>query len=289
VTSSKLHKARRPEGFRAPGPRPVGDLGEPDLVARDDEDLSYLAGDWRIFQPRRGHRWSLDDLMTAWVAAQSAPPSPHTLVDLGCGLGSVLMLMAWAFPEARVTGLEAQAARAERARRSLRFNGANDRCFVVDGDLRDIGATLRPCLNRLPVVVTGTPPYFDPSATKRADDDETAACRVEIRGGLEVYLDAAAQIVDPAGVVVLCYPVAEGERAKKAGVSRGLSLSRRLEVVPRAGKAALIVVDVFRREACAVLEETLTVRTLEGAWTEEFRAVRRRFGMPAGTQARSIE
>ena len=262
----------------------MGDLGQPDLAPGSDEDLSYLAGDWRIFQPRRGHRWSLDDLVTAWVAAEQVTSvHPLRFVDLGCGLGSVLMLMAWAFPDASLWGLEAQSARASRARRSLRYNGASDRCTVVDGDLRDVGATLVPTLGAAPGVVTGTPPYFDPTATKRASDDETAGCRVEIRGGLEVYLDAANQILAPDGVVVLCYPASEGARAQSAAEARRLSLRERLTVVPRDAKPALIVVDVFRRVHGPVAHRTLTVRTLNGAWTEEFRAVRRRFGMPDGT------
>lgn len=301
---SSTNAPRRPAGFRAPGPRPAGDLGHADLAPGSDEDLSYLAGDWRIFQPRRGHRWSLDDLLTAWVAADCVPAvarsvtdataarSGHDLrfVDLGCGLGSVLMLMAWAFPDARVWGVEAQASRAQRARRSLRYNGAALRCEVVDGDLRELEHSLVPRLSGAPSVVTGTPPYFDPSATRRADDDETAGCRVELRGGLEVYLDAAARVMASDAVVVLCYPVAEGARAEMAGSERGLVLRRRLTVVPREGKTALIVVDVFRRETGVVEHHDLTVRTATGEWTEEFRAVRRRFGMPDGTKhARSFE
>jgi hypothetical protein len=47
---------RRPEGWMAPGPRPAGAQGNPDLAAGPDETLSYLTGDWRIFQLRNGHR-----------------------------------------------------------------------------------------------------------------------------------------------------------------------------------------------------------------------------------------
>lgn len=281
VSSTNANRPRRPAGFTAPGPRPAGDLGQSDLVPAPDEDLSYLAGDWRIFQPKKGHRWSLDDLLTAWVAVEYAPSVQGLrCVDLGCGLGSVLMLTAWALPDARVWGLEAQPTRAARARRSLRFNGASARCAVVDGDLREIGATLGPLLDVPPTLVTGTPPYFDPNATRRAEDDETAACRVEIRGGLEVYLDAANEILAADGVVVLCYPVSEAKRAQVAGEARGLWLRRRLTVIPREGKPGLIVVDAFSRMPGKVSLDALEVRSRSNAWTEEFRAVRRRFGMP---------
>ncbi len=98
-----------------------------------------------------------------------------------------------------------------------------------------------------------------------------------------MYLDAANDILAPEGVVVLCYPVGEGDRAEAAGKTRGLWLRRRVTVVPREGKSALIVVDAFDREPGPIRAETLTVRTRDGTWSEEFRAVRRRFGMPDRT------
>jgi tRNA1(Val) A37 N6-methylase TrmN6 len=54
-----------------------------DAVSRDS-----LAGGWRIYQLRRGHRFSADDLLTAWAAVE-ARPEARTLLDLGAGIGSV--------------------------------------------------------------------------------------------------------------------------------------------------------------------------------------------------------
>lgn len=63
----------RPEGWAPPGPAPVGaadDRTPPILLP--GETLSYLSGDWRIFQLADGHRWSIDDHVTALVALQEA-------------------------------------------------------------------------------------------------------------------------------------------------------------------------------------------------------------------------
>lgn len=282
--SDRSKTPRRPYGWVAPGPRPAGGGDDPDLAPSSDEDLSYLAGDWRLFQPKSGHRWSLDDLATAFVAAEAlADEVEFSAVDLGCGLGSVLMLVAWAFPKASVIGVEAQPARANRARRSLRFNGADSRCRVVDGDLRDT-AQLSRVVAHGARLVTGTPPYFDPTATNLSHDSEAAACRAEIRGGLEVYLDAGAAIMAPVGDLVLCYPTDSAGRASDAARERGLALVRRLFVIPAAGKPSLIVVDRFVRSDRALasppIEQELVVRDAKGQWTEAFRAVRQRFGMP---------
>lgn len=290
---SKLGKPRRPAGWTAPGPQPVGARGDTTLLAGADEDLSYLAGDWRIFQPKSGHRWSLDDLVTAHVAVECMGGSSELrAIDMGCGLGSVLMLIAWAFPDARVTGVEAQPARAARARRSLRFNGADDRCHVIDGDLRDVGALVAE-LGCDAQLVVGTPPYFDEKATIPSTDPEAAACRVELRGGLEIYIAAGGALLGPDGQLVLCYPAASATRAQVAGRANELSLRERLWIVPAEGKERLIVVDRFTRRQSEVkaIEKELAVRTEKGAWTDDFRAVRRRFGMPdrPPAEAHSVE
>src|SRR5204863_452622 len=87
-----IRAARRPDGWRAAGPPPAGPqgVGGPG----PGEDLCYLAGDWRILQRLDGHRWSLDDLVTAWFAARLLEEAPaRTVLDLGCGIGAVLMLL----------------------------------------------------------------------------------------------------------------------------------------------------------------------------------------------------
>lgn len=57
------------------------------MRSADDVTLDTLAGDWRIFQHRTGHRFSADDLLTAWAAVR-AKPEARRLLDLGAGLGT---------------------------------------------------------------------------------------------------------------------------------------------------------------------------------------------------------
>ena len=55
--------------------------------AMSDAQLSHdaITADYRIYQRRRGHRYSLDDLATAWEAAH-AVRSPERCIDIGCGI-----------------------------------------------------------------------------------------------------------------------------------------------------------------------------------------------------------
>ncbi len=270
---------RRPAGWRATGPLPAAPADRPELWPRPGEDLCHLAGDWRILQIVGGHRWSLDDLVTAWFAAEACDvTAPGRIADLGCGIGAVLMLLAWRFPAARLLGIEAQEESVSLARRSIAWNGAEGRCAVQHGDLRQLIAAARFDL------VTGTPPYIAAGAGRVPRRALQAGCHIEQRGGLEEYCGAAVRLLAPRGRFVFCHSAAQLARVDAAAAAAGLHLERRLEVVPRAGKRALFTVFLARLSAptaapCEVLEP-LVVRDARGQRTGRFQALRAAMGMP---------
>ena len=300
-----VRPARRPPGWHPPGPPPAGDGGRPELAPRDDEDLCLLSGDWRIFQKLRGHRWSLDDLVTAWIAARArearggtSATAPLRTLDLGCGLGSVLMMTAWRFPAARCLGVEAQPERAELARRSLAYNGAADRCRVITGDLRALDD--HPEAAGPFDLITGTPPYFPRGTGTESAVSHVVPCRFELRGGVEEYLAAAAPRLAPAGLLVVCTAAMEEERVRAAAAAHRLRCLEHWDIIPRTGKPTLIAVDVLEAASAATAlaapsapslpapslpaplpsRHTLVVRDSDKAWTAELRAVRTEMGLP---------
>lgn len=298
-----VRPARRPAGWRAPGPAPAGPGDNPNLVPGPEEDLCYLSGDWRLFQPRRGHRWSLDDLVTAWVAtataeeraavgaatggAEEASPwsqVPERVLDLGCGLGSVLSMVAWRWPHARVLGVEAQPARAALARRSLEYNGAAARCRVLDGDLRDPALAQRLAGEAPFALITATPPYFPRGTGPEPAAAGAAPCRFELRGGVEDYVAAAAPLLASGGRLVMCSAALETARVAAAARAQRLTVTEHWEVIPREGKPALVMVDELRARPASTptmrTMRTLTVRDRHGAWTAPFRQVRAAMGLP---------
>jgi tRNA1(Val) A37 N6-methylase TrmN6 len=268
---------RRPGGWVASGPPPAGARGRPELEPADGEDLCLLSGDWRIFQRLRGHRWSLDDLVTAWRASRG--PAPRTALDLGSGIGSVLMMIAWSFPRARCVGVEAQELSRSMALRSLAWNGADDRCEVRLGDLRD--ASLFADGERFDLV-TGTPPYFPRGEGVESDQPQKGPCRFEHRGGVEAYALAAAARLAEGARFVMCAAAGEEERVFAGAEAARLRVHAALEVVPREGKPPRVAVFTLAREAppSDPARERLVVRDRAGAWTAEFADVRRAMGMP---------
>lgn len=276
-----VRPAKRPPGWVAPGPRPATPEGRPEIWPGPGEDLCYLAGDFRILQRLDGHRWSADDLITAWTAAElGAAEPPRRVVDLGCGIGTVLLFLAWRFPSSYVAGVEAQALSADMARRSVAWNGVTDRCEVRLGDLRDPAALegLGPA-----ELITGTPPYLPPGSGPESSHVQRGPCRFEHRGGVEAYCEAAARLLAPGGHFVACAAAFQRDRVARAAAAAGLAVVSWRDVVPREGKGPLFVVYAARRTEDAgrcVEEPALVLRGLDGRFTAASNGVCRAMGMP---------
>ncbi|HXJ35760.1 MAG TPA: methyltransferase domain-containing protein [Candidatus Eisenbacteria bacterium] len=272
-----VRTARRPAGWIAPGPAP---RARDDVAPGPGEDLCFLSGEWRILQRVDGHRWSLDDLVTAWLAARVAASSPpRRLLDLGCGIGSVLLMLAWRFPDAIAVGVEAQAVSVDLARRSIAWNGCGDRCTVREGDLRDPQLVPEGIFD----LVTGTPPYLPIGTARESRRVQKGPCNFEHRGGIEAYATAAASALAPGGAAVVCEQASQDPRVHAAAAGAGLGVACTLPVVPRAGKAPLFSVHEMRRREETRSHEMLAplvVRDTRGARTPAFRALRGEMGLP---------
>lgn len=222
--------------------------------------------------------------MTAAVALEEgrARGNVQTACDLGCGIGSVLMFVAWGFPDARLVGVEAQEVSAAMARRSLAYNGADDRVTVRLGDLRDAamlpeGATFD--------LVTGTPPYIPLGAGTPSEKVQRGPCCFETRGGIEDYARTAAGLLAPGGIFVACSGAFPADRAVLAGMAAGLVCTRRVSVIGKEGKPPLFVVTVMRRKDSAsgdvpMREETFHARLEDCSLPQEMRAARALLGLP---------
>jgi tRNA1(Val) A37 N6-methylase TrmN6 len=245
------------------------------------EDLCYLSGDWRILQRTDGHRWSLDDLVTAWFAVrQMRSHPPQHVADIGCGIGAVLMLVAWSFPKARCVGVEAQEVSIGLARRSLLWNAIDGRCEVRAGDLRDPSVFPEGPIFDL---VTGTPPYLPPGTATESHRIQRGPCHFERRGGIEAYCAAAAPLLARGGRFVTCAGAGQSERVARGAEAARLAIVDRLDIVPREGKAPLFSVYAMAVEAEGALRPpsgALVVRNRAGQRTLAFRKLREEMGMP---------
>lgn len=246
------------------------------------EQSVALTRDFRLIQKRRGHRYSVDDMIVAHLAgtyfASSGRPAPREVLDLGCGLGSVLLISAWAFPEATLIGLEALEEHVSYAQRNISLNGCGHRARVVAGDLRD--HSLVSSLGRF-ALVTGSPPYFAKDSGTHCADPARAAAHFELRGGLEDYARAASIALAPGGIFAACGAADPPGRTEAAFEQAGLSILYRRSVIPRPGKPPLMHLVIGTIDPASTSEEgaPLILREPDGHRTPEHRAIREWTGL----------
>jgi tRNA1Val (adenine37-N6)-methyltransferase len=279
-------------GWIRPGPLPPGGI-EPE----EGETLDYIAGHYRIFQYRDGHRYSTDDVLTAWYGTQWAPRVERAL-DLGSGIGSVALFAAWRLPAARFCTVEAQEISFRLAQKSVAYNGLTERFSLYLGDFRD--ETLLAHEAKFDLVL-GSPPYFPPGTAVEAEHEQAVPARVETRGGIEGYAAAAAHALAPGGLFAFVLPTRQVERAVIALEIVGLFILRRREVVFKEGEPSVISLFaaarrrdfprsfVARSLQSPFVEPPLIIRDSNGEFHREYTAVRVSFGFPPGNVAEGDE
>lgn len=243
-----------------------------------------LTCDVQVYQRRDGHRFSVDDVATAYVA-HACVPRPATVLDLGCGLGSVLLHLAWKMPEARLWGVEAQSVSFALLERNVALNQLESRVRVAHGDLREVArvAALAPAGGF--ALITGTPPYFPVHTALNAADEQRSYARIEMRGGVEAYIEAAARVLAAAGVLVLCGDARAAGRVHSAASGVGLRVTSTTAIVAREDKPVLFSVWTLRAVAEVgalqpMRERRLVIRDRFGNYAEGAHRLRAFSGFP---------
>jgi len=256
-----------------------------DVVWPDDATRDRFVADWHLYQRRGGHRTSADDLVTAWLAVDTwserwGDRPVATYGDLGCGVGSVLLMVAQALRPERSIGIEAQAQSALLAARTLDELPDPPDITLFHGDLRDASPSDLGTFQLL----TGSPPYLPVGTGVVSPDPQRAACRFELRGGVEAYCDAAARLLDSDGLFVLVFQTRWSDRVIVAATNAKLKLHAQVDFRTRAGDVdPFLTVFAFQRSDAELsahpnARRAITIRGADGEPTAEYLAIRRLLG-----------
>lgn len=272
------------KGWAKSGPIPPGLAAG--VVVEANETLDAISGHFRLFQLRDGHRFSTDDILTAWYAT-SWCPTARTALDLGSGIGTVGMICAWRLPGARFVTVEAQAESVALARKSARFNGLTECYEIRNGDFRDAGV-LKP--DETFDLITGSPPYFPPGTGVESEHPQKLACRFELRGTIVDYCATAARHLALGGFFACVFPTepAQLARVEQGAREAGLVIVRRRPVVFREGEPPLVALFGMMRatdlpawfRGQTWVEPELIIRTRDGKIHAEYSAVKLGIGFP---------
>ncbi|MEJ2470865.1 MAG: methyltransferase [Desulfuromonadales bacterium] len=155
----------------------------------------------QISQPKSGYRYSLDPVLLSSFAVVK---NHERVLDLGCGVGVILLNLACQNKSAEMIGIEIQENLAALAEQNIAANGFSDRIRILHADLRQ-GSSEVPA-GYFDVVVTN-PPYRSLAMGRQADDMGKATARHELAGGLTDFLGAASGALKTGGRVYIIYLV----------------------------------------------------------------------------------
>jgi len=272
------------KGWAKPGLIPPGLAAG--VFVEPHETLDAISGHFRLFQLRDGHRFSTDDILTAWYGTAWCPTA-RTVLDLGSGIGTVGMISAWRLAGAKFVTIEAQSDSVTLARKSARYNGLTERYEIRAGDFRDAGILHA---DEKFDLITGSPPYFPLGDGVESEHPQKLACRFELRGTVADYCSTAAKHLAAGGFFACVFPHEPAQLARVEAGAReaGLVIVRKRPVVFREGDPALVglfglmragdLPEWFRGQMWT--EPDLIIRTRDGKIHPEYSAVKLAIGFP---------
>ena len=231
-------------------------------------DDALYRGQVRLRQPKNGYRFGSD---AALLAACVTGESGQKVLDLGCGVGAVLLGAAYRLQQVAFTGIEREAEYALLAQYNATANNMAHRVTVIQDDVRSKQSA--PLFGTFDHVVAN-PPYFGQDTHTAAPQKLRAVARQETDATIADWLQAANVFLRPQGTLTMIYPMDRlsqwlYEASRFAG---GITI---FPLWPKTGRQAKRVVLRATKgsNAPTALAPGLIVHREDGSYTDEADAV----------------
>jgi tRNA1(Val) A37 N6-methylase TrmN6 len=159
---------------------------------------TLLDGRVKIAQPADGYRVAVDAVLLA--AAVDAGPGQRVL-DLGCGVGSAALCLAWRQPYISVLGLDREPVFLACATANAAANGTETRVSFVAGDVLDPPPALRAAFDHVML----NPPYLKAGSATVSAHPLKAAATAEGAATLPDWIACARDALKPRGILTMIH------------------------------------------------------------------------------------
>ncbi len=155
--------------------------------------------DIRLFQPKRGYRFSVDALLLEdFISAKQL----NTGIELGAGSGIISILLATRLKTTKIIAVEIQKSLVQCAKRNVELNKLGDRVEILNQDIKNLKKHFPP--NKFDFVFSN-PPFRKVKSGRLSIDEECAAARHEIKITLNDIITTASYLLKNTGRFYLIY------------------------------------------------------------------------------------
>ena len=188
------------------------------MFSNDETVDKILRGKISIIQLKKGYRYGFEAVfLAAFVNGylKKFKKKNFTLVDVGSGVGTISLIIAYKNNEANISAIENNDYYLENANRNILKNNFQKKINSIKGDILNIDTKL---MNRFDVVVTN-PPFYDQKQKKSKNELDNYAKRII---NYENWIDNSLKLLKDRGIIFLIIPTGLLEKSlfslgKKAG------------------------------------------------------------------------
>ena len=241
-----------------------------------------LGGSLRIFQKKRGYRFSIDALLLTYFVRLK---KGDYIVDLGTGSGVIAVIMAKRWECGKVVGVDIQEELVDMAKRSVEVNTLSDTVEIRRGDVRKIEQLFN---SQSFDVVIFNPPYRKLKSGRINPNNEKSVARHEIEGTVHDFIKASGYVLKKSGRAYIIYPATRMVELLSSMSMAGIE-PKRMQIVHSfdASRGEFVLVEGIKggREELEVLPP-LFIYSEGGKYTEEMTCIFREL---SGLQKASSE
>lgn len=238
------------------------------ILLRDDERIDDLQRNhYGIIQRKGAFCFGMDAVLLSGFATVKRG---EQALDMGTGTGIIPILLSAKTEGEHFTGLEIQEESADMARRSVAYNGLEQKIEIVTGDIT-VASSLFPLASF--DVVTSNPPYMNDAHGIKNPGDAKAIARHEVKCTLEDVVREGMRVLKPGGRFYMVHRPRRLVEIIQTMKKYGLEPKRMKLVHPYVNREANMVLMEAVRGGGALMkvEPPVIVFDSQGAYSEEIR------------------
>lgn len=159
---------------------------------------NFLDGRIKLIQPSTGYRAGIDPI---FLSAAIHPKAEDKILDVGCGVGTAAIALAFRYPHAKVAGIEIQTNLVDLALQNVQANQLFDKVEIIQGDILSPPSFLK--VHSFDQVMTN-PPYYEDSRTQSSPFPAKAHANTETVD-LGKWIKFCLKVLKPKGIFTMIH------------------------------------------------------------------------------------